>query len=402
MLCPGPTRKNYYGQKLFHVLFMLILGTIFTPARTNAQGTPVTRLKVSDCYSSNLVEHASESTIIKYNYFYLSLVNSENYENVKKEASVLGAFSGAMFDGGYKDFAERRSKYFELHNESLDYYYSQQSNVSFIPPEWKDTIQGCIRDTLNAAKFGVTYLPIDIDENKFRLELKYVSTEKDASSPYVKSSEITGGYVMNKGKVQRSLYSDCWSSWFNWACQTMNSRNEFIVIRDNPNSAVSVTLNLSNQPQSMGFDVEHLAKKRACEASYEGSPELSKEYGPFSANENVTAYTYGSDPNEVAIWGSRLIAPGKVTYVEVKFPKPGWAFMPNLGVPSVAARINQVSGYVFNRPMTKDPYWEDDTIWILGFKNGGDVRTFNVVVKYKEPIIKCNEIDWPVLPKQPK
>jgi hypothetical protein len=50
--------------------------------------------------------------------------------------------------------------------------------------------------------------------------------------------------------------------------------------------------------------------------------------------------------------------------------------------------------------MTKDPEWGDDTVWVLGFKNGGDVKYFNVIVKYNEPTMKCTEKDWPLPAKQ--
>lgn len=398
MLGTNSIRFNRRAHRILYAPFTFFLFVILAPAEINAQGLRVTHLNVSDCYSDKLVTHASESTMVQYKYFYLSLINSENYDKAQKEASVLGVFPGGLFDGSYKEFAEHRSNYFKFNNESLDYYYSQQSNISYLPSEWKDTIQGCIRDTLNAAKFGLTYFPVDVDPKKFRLELKYVSTEKTASSPYVKSSEITGGYVIYKGKVQRSLYPECEGSRLS-TCAKLDSRNEFMVIRDNPNETVSVTLNLSNEPQSAGFDVNPVPKKVHCDNDY-STAELSKEYGPYSANDNVTGYTYGSDPNEVAIWKKRLIAPGKVTYVEVKFPMPGWAFMPNLGKPTVANRIKQVGGLEFNRSMTKDPDWEDDTVWILGFKNGGDVRKFSVIVNYKEPAFKCTEIDWPIPAKQ--
>jgi hypothetical protein len=369
-------------------MMLTIYLTSIAPAHGQAN-----MLSVKDCFSPVLVSHSSYSSETNWEWYYLSMVDETNYQQVKAATSA-SAFGG-FFAGDFNYFQEQRRHYFEMHSESIKYYQTMSSNVSSLPPSWQPTIQKCIADTLRASSTaGLTYFVANSTPERFRLEIKYTSTESFYFGPWVKSSEIVGGYVEVDGQKRRSLYPDCWTSKSSFTCPNVNSTNEFIVIRDDPNKTVSIQLNLSNEKHSTSFDVEIVPKEIHCDSTYEGSKRETIVLP--SVPIMLSNYSYGSGGWESTIWTARAIAPGKVTAI----PSYTYSDPTNMHL-LLSANADQmrsaalVAKSVHQMDITADPYWQNDVILFVGTQNGGPAgKTMNITAEYQLSTESCHDVDW--------
>ena len=178
--------------------------TIAVPAHGQARA-----VSVRDCFSPLLVTQESHTSETNWEYFYLSLIDEKTFDQIKAGAKTSALTPYGYFTGDFDYFREKRRSYFELHSENIKYYQAMASNVSYLPESWRPTIETCISDTLRNVSKGLSYFVVNSTPKRFRLEIKYVSTEKTHVGPYVTSSEIIGGYVEIDGKQRKSLYPVC-------------------------------------------------------------------------------------------------------------------------------------------------------------------------------------------------
>jgi hypothetical protein len=369
-------------------LLVLSLGSV-APAYGQA-----TRLSVSSCFSPLLVTSQNYSSETNWEWFYLSVIDSTNYSQVKANANTSALLPYGFFTGDFAYFNEQRQRYFEMHNESLKYYQAMTSSVSYLPPSWQPTIQKCIEETLRNSSNGLSYLTENVAPEKFRLEIKYRSTEGFHFGPYVKSSEIDGGYVLVDGKQRRTLYSDCWIKSVGVTCPNVDSQSEFTVIRDNPNKPVSITLNLSNWEHSTAFDVDIVPKQIKCDKTYEGQPKLATTLPAVPVA--LTEQTIYSGGWEAGVWTARAVAPGRVTLVTGQtFSDATNMHLLSWTVPVEQQKMKIVANDKFRMAMNGNPDWQDDVVLILGTQNGGPPnKTMDIKVEYQLPKMSCTEQDW--------
>jgi hypothetical protein len=371
-----------------------VFAAVFTFFTAPAFGQTAARLDISKCYSPLLVTHESHFSETNWEWFYLAMMDEESLKQQKLDAQTAALTPWGYGKGDFGYYNDQRERYFELHNESLKYYQRMASSVSYLPPSWQGTIQKCIQDTLQASAAGLTYFTSEISPEKFSVEIKYKSTETFHLGPYVTSSEIDGGYIMVDGKQQRSLYSGCWTTKMSMTCPNVNSRNEFTVIRDDPNKPVTITLNLSNWEHSTKFTDDFVPKKIKCTPSYVGVPRLNTTLSsvPIRSSEQ-TIYSGGW---EVGVWIARAVAPGKVTLVNnVKFSDPRDMHIMRWTVPDEQNKMQVVAKDMYRVAMTGNPDWQDDVVIVQGTQGGGPAgKTMDIDVEYQVPRMSCEDIDW--------
>jgi hypothetical protein len=352
------------------------------------------RLDVSGCFSPLLVTHEIKSSVTNYDYYYLAMMDETTYDKMGADAKTKMLTAYGFGQGDFSYFHEQRRHYFEQHSENIKYYQATASNVSFLPLEWRQTIQQCIHDTLQNASKGLSYLTINSSPKRFRLEIKYKSTEKVHSGPWVKSSEIIGGYMTVDGKRQTSLYPPCSSSQKGPQCPSVDSKSEFTVWRDDPNEPVTISLDLSDDEYSTSFDVDVVPKSIKCTYTYEGSPTETKTLPAVPVR--LTEHTYGSGGWQSTIWIARVHAPGKVTYVErYDYNDATDMHLLRMDEPSERQSAILVAKEAFNIDMSRDPDWQDDLIFVVGTQKGGaPTKTIAITAEYKVKQTTCSEQDW--------
>jgi hypothetical protein len=346
---------------------------------------------VSSCFSDKLVTTESRFSETNWQWYYLSIITKDNYSIA--QSSKNASLFGGLFAGSWDEFNVSREQYFEERQESLSYYNSMASNVSYLPESWRPVIQSCIDGMLHNAGKGLTYLLVNSSESRFRLEVKYVSTEPKYTPPTVTSSEIIDGYVEVEGTKRRTLYPPCDKSAGKRKCPSVDSRSEFIVYRDNPNKVATIALNLSNTPQSTSFDVPFVAKKQNCQGMYEGSPRKTIHLGPttFTAHPE----TWGSGGWQVNAATARTVAPGRITAINsYKVEKPNINLFKWDADQSRA--VIMFSQMYFQVAATGNPFFKDDVIYAVAGVNGSTDWTIAYDVEYQHPRMVCTDVDWPV------
>lgn len=347
-------------------------------------------IDISGCFDDNIVTHLKEASTTDFQYQALSVVDYELFSKIQQDGRLKGLFPYGFFDGSWSDFQEQRKRYFEMNSQSLAYHHEATLDSIGIPLGWAPVIQDCIGRAFANAGSGLSYWYSNIDENKFRLEVKYKSSDNPQYSPKVSSSEIDDGYIEDRGIRQTSLYRDC-SSWY-IPCQSVNDRNEFIVHRTNPNKAVTVILNISSDAsKSTSFDVHPLPKKVNCRKT-EDTHETTKDFPPVNLDDNLTGITWGSGGYERNVWAVRILAPGRVAYADTRLGGANaWIF--NWQIPEQKGKVQDVANIRFQQGMSRDPDWRDDVIYIIGAK-AGDAATLAVTAHYYPMTISCAELDW--------
>lgn len=365
-------------------LVLLLLGG-FSPCQT----TPASRVDVSQCFNANLVTHIKQSSIEHYLFFYLAIIDETTYEQVKHDASLTAILPSGLFGGDYNDFKEARRHYFELHSESIDYYKNLQTDITYLPPEWQDTIKRCLDDVTRTSTYGVLYYYENTanDPATIRLELKYRSTEKNAPAPRVISSHVEGANAVDDdGKPSPMLYPKCSPSKIS-SCPRMNVKSEFILKRTNPNVGANVTLNLDND-MSTGFTIDILPKKAHCALSYDGVTETKTDDKNLEIHNYLIDDFWGGEPNRLQLYYIRLGYQGRITDASCT-PIDSYNHVMN-NDPNQRDRWQA-------RGMSKNPEWGDNGIFqCLGMTNTGDKRYTRVVVHWQEPKMKCEDVDWPL------
>jgi hypothetical protein len=343
------------------------------------------RNDVSQCFSPLLVTHHESSVIMHYQYLFLSLIDETNYSGVKADTSATALLPVGMFSGDFHYFQEQRRHYFELKNENIDFYLSKRDDIQFLPPEWRPTIDACIKQTLTS-QVGLGYYAVDLDEYKVSLELKYRS-DRSLPGPKVLDSTITDGYILDKkGNKLRQLYSDCWTRHIAWTCPRTDENSEFTVYRDNPNKKVHIALNLADVAPSTGIDLDILPKRIKCDETIEGvKPTYFKVEVSKNNPEWRTGVTYDSGKEEKDVLKIRTVIEGKILDVSCKTPDSG--FIWPMGAPATLALIH----------MSKQVEWNDNgEAYCAYMTNTKDPRTVVVEGHYLKPKTECKTLDWDV------
>jgi len=374
---------RYYG-KLFVVkgsllCIALLLLCPFSPSQT--------KVDVNQCFNSNLVTHIKQSDIERYLYFYLAIIDESTYYQIKQNVSTSALLPYGMFTGDYNDFREARRKYFEMHSESIDYYRNLQTDISYLPVEWQDTVKRCLDDVTRTSNYGVLYYFVNDpnDPVTVRLELKYRSTERNAPAPRVLSSQVDGANVIDDSGKSTTLYPKCSAKKVS-DCPRMSTKSEFILKRTNPNVGAHVTLNLDND-MSTGFDIDILPKKKKCVNNYEKSP-VKTDAKNLEIHNYLIDEKWGSDPNVLQLYYIRLAYDGRISYAACT-PIDSYNHVMNNDP-------NQKDRWV-RRGMTKNPDYGDNGVFqCLGMTNTGDTRYTHIEVQYQEPQLACSDEDWPL------
>lgn len=132
--------------------------------------------------------------------------------------------------------------------------------------------------------------------------------------PRVKSSQIVNATVIDSKDRQVPLYRDCYLNAVDWTCPRLDSQNEFILRRQNPNEKVHVLLNLDNSPQSTSFDIDILPKKKQCASTYAHSTTQKddKRVEIHKDPSQLLNEWWGGDNQQLFM--IRLQYPGEITY----------------------------------------------------------------------------------------
>ena len=318
---------------------------------------PASRIDVSQCFNANLVTSINTSSVEHYLFFYLSIIDETTYYQVKQTASLSALLPAGLFSGDYNNFQEARKHYFEEHSESIDYYKNLQTSIKYLPPEWQTTVQRCLDNLTRASLYGVLYYYENdpSDPTTATLELKYRSTEKNASAPRVLSSRIEGaGILDDEGKITALLYPKCSLNKVS-GCPRMDMKSEFIVKRANPNLGAHVILNLDND-MSTSFAIDILPKKSRCALSYDGVTETKSESKQLEIHNYLIDDFWGGEPNRLQLYYIRLGYPGRITYAACT-PIDSFNHVMN-------SDANQRDRWI-GRGMSKNPDWGDNGIFSM-------------------------------------
>lgn len=230
------------------------------------------------------------------------------------------------------------------------------------------------------------YYPVYDDPNIVRLELKYRSTGNDM--PRVKSSQIVNATVIDSKDRQVPLYRDCYLNAVDWTCPRLDSQNEFILRRQNPNEKVHVLLNLDNSPQSTSFDIDILPKKKQCASTYAHSTTQKddKRVEIHKDPSQLLNEWWGGDNQQLFM--IRLQYPGKITYATCVETDSFFAILNN--------DANQRDRWM-GHGMKRNPDYDDTGLFqCLGRTNTGNTREAAIHIEYQTPQIECSDIEWPV------
>jgi hypothetical protein len=363
-----------------------------------------TRLDVGQCFSPVLVTHAESNVVMNYQYLFLSLIDQHNYDQIKANTSATALLPVGLFSGDFNYFQSARKDYFEFKSENINFYLARSDDVSFLPTEWKSTIDNCINGVLRSPQnvTGLAYFSVDLDPYKVRLELKYYSSEPNTAGPRIRLSKITDGYLVDEktGARREQLYRDCYTSWFDFTCPTTDAQSEFTIYRSSPNAKVSVALNaigISNFNKSIGIEIEPLPKKRECKVVDEEKSTAFKTDQIEIHNAGFrTGKTYDSGKEEKAVFKiTTAIAgkdkfPGKVTDARCITPDPGfvWVMDPRVE-PKFPATLQSIG-----MNGSRDPDWTGNEVTCAVMTNTGDPRWVIIEGHYTPAVMKCTDVDW--------
>jgi len=348
-----------------------------------SKGDQANKIDVSACFPDILQTHLTTSETLQYRYYFLSIVNQDNYDQVKASSEAQAFTPWGLFSGDFSYFQEQRSHYFALNNESLDYYRTQFTDYRYLPPEWQGVINHCIDRLFTNAGYGVSYFAVIISPYLIRFELKFKSTGKDV--PRVRSSPILNGSLDDAGKFT-SLYRGCYISAIDSTCPSIDSQSEFFIRRTDPNEKVSINLNLDDPKHSTGLDIDSMPKKVHCEQSYANSP-VKEETRVNVVQSFLLDEYYGPENNRYQVWWIKDEFAGKVLSASctaydsfnIKFGND----------PSQVARWRDEHG------MSSNPDWQDNVVRCMGIVQTGNARHTDITAKYQEPKEVCTEIPWP-------
>jgi hypothetical protein len=397
-------RPSSFGRSWFGLCLLLLC--------SSSAFAQATQLDVSKCFPDALRYHSSSNVVEKYQYLFLSLIDNHNYDSIKADSGATALLPIGLFSGNFSVFQQKRQDYFESKSENINYYLAKSVDVSYMPSEWKSTVEKCIDDTLKNPGSGVTgivYFPVDVDAYKVRMELKYYSSEPDTLAPRIRSSKITGGYIVDDktNKKLTQLYPKCSWSWSNSSCPRMDAQSEFMVYRDNPNQKISITLNAigkTNFNKSIGFDLDPLAKKRICKVVDDtATREFKTDRIEIHGEDWKTGKTYDSGKEEKGVFkiyasvGADDKYPGRVTDAQCVLPDSGfvWVMDPRTD-PKFALTLQAVglSG-------ARDPDWSGNKVYCVVMTNTGYPPNARWVVMeghYTPAKMSCEDQDWPANP----
>lgn len=341
-----------------------------------------TKIDVSQCFPDVLVTKLTTNVTEHYLYYYLAIIDESTYKKAQDNASTSALTAYGFFSGDWNHFREERRKFFALHNESIDYYRTQFTDLRYLPTEWHSTIDNCINRLTANAGYGVYYQPVVIGPQLIRLELKYKPTGNDYLR--VRSSEIKNGSLDDEGKV-KSLYRPCYVKASDITCPRMDSQSEFFIRRTDPNDKVSINLNVDDPKHSTGLDIDPMPKKVKCKTTYENSP-VKSETRKVEIHSALIQEYWGGDNQQLYLIEAHF--PGKVVYATCIAYDSFNATLNN--DPNQRQRWHDWHG------LSSNPDWKDDVVRCMGRTNTGpdNRRETWITANYQESQEVCTEIDW--------
>jgi hypothetical protein len=103
----------------------------------------------------------------------------------------------------------------------------------------------------------------------------------------------------------------------------------------------------------------------------------------------ITNYTIWSGGWEASVWLAITPAPGKVLGVRsMSFNDPGWTHFLRWEAPDERQKMQTVAEDYFKIQMNGNPYWRDNIILVMGWKNGGipiALQRINITVDVEIP-----------------
>jgi hypothetical protein len=343
---------------------------------------------------------------VNYQYLFLSLVDEHNYDKIKANTGATALLPIGMFSGDFNYFQEARKDYFDFKSENINFYLARSDDVTFLPTEWKSTIDNCINGVLKTPQnvTGLAYFSVDLDPYKVRLELKYYSSESNTPGPRIRSSKITGGYILDAKTNARhdQLYRDCYWSMADFTCPSTDVQSEFTIYRMNPNEKVSVALNaigMSNFNKSTGIEIDPLPKKRDCKVTEEEKSKMfrtDKIEIHNAAFKTGKSYDSGREEKEVFRITATIAGtdkyPGKITDARCFTPDSGfvWVMDPRTD-PKYTITLQSI-GMNGNR----DPDWGGNEVTCGVMTNTTNERWVVIEGHYTPAMMKCTDVDWQV------
>jgi hypothetical protein len=371
-----------YWTTMNVLLIMLILVTLCSVSPCQI------KIDASQCFSSQLVSHVTEDIVTNFIYIYLAVIDERTYPDIKSNASAVALLPPGLLQGEWPEFQKSRKEFFELHNENLAYYQSLETNTTFLPPDWRGSVDQCIGQLIQKESTGLFYVIRFDDPYKVRLEIKYRSVNSDV--PRVRSSKIDSGSAIDGDAKGVSLYRTCYSSLFDFTCPRIDSQSAFVLRRADPNKSMHILLNLDNS-RSANFDIDILPKKQQCSLTYKDASTLtdSRDVEIHTPPTSVLLDDFwGGEPNRLQLYYIRLQFPGRIVNATCT-PKDSYNHVMNNDP-------NQRDRWI-GRGMRRNPDWDDNgLVQCLGMTNTGNIRFTTVTVLYQLPKIECQKMDWPI------
>lgn len=349
--------------------------TFTTECRSEAS-----KIDVSQCFSDILVTKLTTNVTEHYLFYYLAIIDEATYKQAKDNASTSALTEYGFFSGDWNHFQEERRKFFALHNQSINYYRTQFTDLRYLPTEWHSTIDNCINRLTANAGYGIVYFPVIISPRLIRLELKYKSTGDDFLR--VRSSTIENGSLDDAGKI-KSLYRACYLQASDVTCPRMDSESEFFIRRSNPNDKVSIILNVDNPKHSTGLEVDPMPKKVDCKTKYDDSP-VKTETRKIEIHTALIPEYWGGDNQQLYLIEAHF--PGRVVNASCIAMDSFHAILNN--------DPNQRERWHDWHKMSSNPEWKDDVVRCMGRTNTSDHRETWITADYQESREVCTEIDW--------
>lgn len=358
---------------------------------STAVASDAERLGIGECFNPLLVTHVNDKYTENYKYMFLSLVNRENYRQIKDSVNTSATTYYGLFTGDYDHFDEERSKLFSLQSESIEYYRAESTEITYLPPSWQPTISDCINKVMDHAGYGLSYFYRLVDPSEIILEVKYVSTEVSPPSIRVRSSALSNATVVGAVlKEQGQLYSSCFTHMVDRSCPALSSRQEFHLHREKLNDSIIVTLNFDNPKHSTSFPIPIVPKKQKCSDNPdEGQDGTIDQTIALDRAKHFTGFTHGSGDNKRDVYKLEVSAPARAVIIGTPSCIPTDSFVDIL---PYAGRdeVNKLAMIGMNA----NPMIDKNTVSCAVTRGTGDPRSVRIADKYRIPARSCVDVDW--------
>lgn len=294
------------------ILTLLTAATISVAAfvpRCNAQ---VTELNIESCFNPELQKKVDYTSDMRLALATLAQINSDNYDEKKKDASLAAVFKFVPVSLKYGELETQRQQYFELNKLDLNYYRSVSLSTRTLDSAAYDLIKDCIDKVANST-YGFHYITYTQGPDKAAIQFFWNSTPGGPAELKVTDSYLEGAttpYTAKTSypdKVFPYVYSWSWTAY-----PRISSAGPTILLDRTARDKI-IRINLTTTPQvKIGRPIEILpvpipTVEPVCSTVYEqnepitGAPYVSSQVW----NDNDV-----SDRN--SHWTVAIDTPGKI------------------------------------------------------------------------------------------